>query len=172
MIRLAQHTDGRLALEGTAEQFGLGLHGEAADECGNVRLAINPEISGTLYLGQGALTLEIINVLHGGSASNAAWGAFREGMALGRRRRAVHLLYFWRGENCRRDLDHGVGFHLNQSNPLLHQIGIGKSLWAFTRKLDGRYALATELVVSAKTLNPRGFRYGPYRVWGDLSSAK
>jgi 5-methylcytosine-specific restriction protein A len=93
-------------------------------------------------------------------------------MALGRRRRAVHLLYFWRGENYRRDLDHGVGFHLNQSNPLLHQIGIGKSLWAFTRKLDGRYALAAELVVSAKTLNPRGFRYGPYRVWGDLQRSR
>jgi hypothetical protein len=90
----------------------------------------------------------------------------------GRRRRAVHLLYFWRGENYRRDLDHGVGFHLNQSNPLLHQIGIGKSLWAFTRKLDGRYALAAELVVSAKTLNPRGFRYGPYRVWGDLQRSR
>jgi hypothetical protein len=93
-------------------------------------------------------------------------------MALGRRRRAVHLLYFWRGENYRRDLDHGVGFHLNQSNPLLHQIGIGEGLWAFTRKLDGRYALAAELVVSAKTLNPRGFRYGPYRVWGDLQRSR
>jgi hypothetical protein len=48
VIRFAQHTDGRLALKGTAEHFGLGLHGEAVDECGNVRLAINPEISGTL----------------------------------------------------------------------------------------------------------------------------
>jgi len=80
----------------------------------------------------------------------------------------VHLLYFWRGDNYRRDLDHGVGFHLNQANPLLHQIDIGESLWAFTRKTDGRYVLAAELVVSAKTMNPRGFRYGAYRVWGDL----
>ena len=84
----------------------------------------------------------------------------------------MHLLYFWRGDNYRRDLDHGVGFHLNQANPLLHQIGIGEGLWAFTRKIDGRYALAAELVISAKTMNPRGFRYGPYRVWGDLRRSR
>ena len=84
----------------------------------------------------------------------------------------MHLLYFWRGDNYRRDLDHGVGFHLNQASPLLHQIGIGESLWAFTRKMDGRYALAAELVVSAKTNNPRGFHYGPYRVWGDLRRSR
>jgi hypothetical protein len=84
----------------------------------------------------------------------------------------MHLLYFWRGDNYRRDLDHGVGFHLNQANPLLHQIGIGESLWAFTRKIDGRYALAAELVISAKTMNPRGFRYGLYRVWGDLRRSR
>jgi 5-methylcytosine-specific restriction protein A len=84
----------------------------------------------------------------------------------------VHLLYFWRGDNYRRDLDHGVGFHLNQGNPLLHEIHIGESLWAFTRRADGRYAIATELVVSAKTINPKGFRYGPYRVWGDLGRSR
>jgi 5-methylcytosine-specific restriction enzyme A len=84
----------------------------------------------------------------------------------------VNLLYFWRADNYRRDLDHGVGFHLNQGNSLLHQIGIGESLWAFTRKIDGRYALAAELVISAKTMNPRGFRYGPYRVWGDLRRSR
>ena len=55
---------------------------------------------------------------------------------------------------------------------MLHQIQIGHSLWAFTRKRDGRYALAAELVVSAKTMNPRGFRYGPYRVWGDLQRSR
>jgi 5-methylcytosine-specific restriction protein A len=86
--------------------------------------------------------------------------------------RAVNLLYFWRGDNYRRDLDYGVGFHLNQANPLLHEVGIGDSVWAFTRKLDGRYVLAVELVVSAKTMNPRGFRYGPYRVWGDLQRSR
>jgi 5-methylcytosine-specific restriction enzyme A len=85
---------------------------------------------------------------------------------------SVHLLYFWRGDNYRRDLDHGVGFHLNQANPLLHQIQIGESLWAFTRRTDGRYALAAELVVSAKTMNTKGYRYGPYRAWGDLRRSR
>lgn len=82
----------------------------------------------------------------------------------------MHLLYFWRGDNYRRDLDHGVGFHLNQGNPSLHQIRLGESLWAFTRKTDGRYALAAELVISAKTMNPRGFRYGRTgsgAIWND-----
>jgi hypothetical protein len=84
----------------------------------------------------------------------------------------VHLLYFWRGDNYRRDLDFGVGYHLNQAISLLHRIEIGESLWAFTRKTDDRYALAAELVISAKTMNPRGFRYGPYRVWGDLRRSR
>jgi hypothetical protein len=84
----------------------------------------------------------------------------------------LYLLYFWRGDNYRRDLDYGVGFHLNQASPLLHEIEIGESLWAFTRKPDGRYALAAELVISAKTLNPRGYRYGAYRVWGDLRRSR
>jgi 5-methylcytosine-specific restriction protein A len=84
----------------------------------------------------------------------------------------VHLLYFWRGDNYRRDLNHSVGFHLNQASPLQHQIGIGESLCAFTRKRDGRYALAAELGISAKTMNPRGFRYGSYRVWGDVRRSR
>jgi hypothetical protein len=84
----------------------------------------------------------------------------------------MNLLYFWRGDNYRRDLDYGVGFHLNQANPLLHRIEVGDSLWAFTRKPDGRYALAAELVISAKTMNPRSFRYGAYRVWGNLQRSR
>jgi len=78
------------------------------------------------------------------------------------------LLYFWRGDNYWRDLDFGVGYHLNQANPNLHAIDVGESLWAFTRRRDGAYVLAAELVVSAKTLNPRGYRYGRFRLWGDL----
>lgn len=78
------------------------------------------------------------------------------------------LLYYWRGDNYRRDIDFGAGFHLNQANPLLHEVAIGDSLWAFTRRRDGVYVLAAELVIKAKTLNPKSFRYGQYRVWGDL----
>src|SRR5688500_1452040 len=82
------------------------------------------------------------------------------------------LLYYWRGDNYRRDLDMGAGYHLNQASPALHRIDLGDSLWAFTRRTDGTYVLAAELVVKAKTLNRPGFRYGQYRVWGDLASSR
>jgi hypothetical protein len=82
------------------------------------------------------------------------------------------LIYYWRGDNYRRDLDMGTGYHLNQANPLMHQIEIGDSLWAFTRTADGRYVLAAELVVRAKTLNPPNFRYGRYRIWGNLRRSR
>lgn len=82
------------------------------------------------------------------------------------------LLYHWVGENYRRDLDWGAGYHLNQSNPLLHQIDHGDSLWAFTRTPAGIYVLAAELVVRAKTRNPPRYRYGSYRLWGDLKQSR
>src|SRR5271166_6673831 len=84
----------------------------------------------------------------------------------------MSLLYHWRGDNYRHDLDHGVGYHLNQANPLLHEISLGDSLWAFTRTTCGSYALAAELVVSAKTRNSPSYRYGSYRVWGDLQRSR
>ena len=82
------------------------------------------------------------------------------------------LLYFWRGDNYRRDLDMGAGYNLNQANSVLHDIDIGDSLWAFTRNRAGDYVLAAELVVSAKTRNPKTFRYGSYRLWGDLKKSR
>ena len=82
------------------------------------------------------------------------------------------LLYFWRGDNYRNDLDEGVAFHLNQSSPRLHGIDLGDSVWAFTRNTRGRYVLAAELVVRAKTHNPKGYPYGPYRVWGDRERSR
>ena len=82
------------------------------------------------------------------------------------------LLYHWVGKNYRRDLDWGAGYHLNQSNPLLHEIDLGDSLWAFTRTPAGMYVLAAELIVCAKTKNQPGYRYGPYRVWGDLKLSR
>lgn len=82
------------------------------------------------------------------------------------------LLYFWRGDNYRQDLDYGAGYHLNQATALLHEIEPGGSLWAFTRRADGLYVLAAELVASAKTMNPVGFRYGRYRLWGDLRRSR
>ncbi|MBA2668812.1 MAG: HNH endonuclease [Gemmatimonadetes bacterium] len=82
------------------------------------------------------------------------------------------LLYYWHPKNHRRDLDYGAGYHLNQKNHLLHQVDFGDSLWAFTRTADARYVLAAELVVRAKTHNRPGFKYGPYRVWGDLKLSR
>ena len=82
------------------------------------------------------------------------------------------LLYHWVGKNYRRDLDWGASYHLNQSNPLLHEIEPGDSLWAFTRTPARKYVLAMELVVRAKTRNPPGYRYGEYRLWGDLQLSR
>lgn len=82
------------------------------------------------------------------------------------------LLYFWRADNYRRDLDEGAAFHLNQSSRRLHDVELGDSLWAFTRAATGRYVLAAELVVKSKTLNPAGYPYGPFRVWGDRSRSR
>ena len=82
------------------------------------------------------------------------------------------LLYYWRRDNYQRDLDLGAGYHLNQDNPVMHEVGTGDSLWAFTRTSDGRYVLAAELVVRAKTLNRPDFRYGKYRVWGDVDQSR
>jgi 5-methylcytosine-specific restriction enzyme A len=83
-----------------------------------------------------------------------------------------HLLYFWRGDNYLRDLDFGVGFNLNQTSPTMHRIDVGESLWALSRSRDGVYVLAAELIAKTKTLNPRGYRYGRYRVWGDLTHSR
>jgi len=82
------------------------------------------------------------------------------------------LLYYWRSDNYRRDLDYGVGFHLNSKNKLLHDLSVGDSLWAFTRNREKRFVLAAELVIRSKTRNPPGYRYGPYRVWGDLKQSR
>ena len=83
------------------------------------------------------------------------------------------LLYYWKPDNYYRDLDFGASYHLNQKNPLLHEIEIGDSLWALTRnRKTGRYVLAAELVIKAKTFNPDDFRYGKYRVWGSLVASR
>lgn len=82
------------------------------------------------------------------------------------------LFYYWRPDNYQRDLDLGAGYHLNQANPLLHKIELGDSLWAFTRNKQGRYVLAAELIIKAKTENPPNFRYGRYRVWGDIDFSR
>jgi 5-methylcytosine-specific restriction protein A len=83
------------------------------------------------------------------------------------------LLYFWRWDNYQRDLRYGVGYHLNQRSKGLHAIEPGDSLWAFSRRpSDGAYVLVAELVARAKTINHPRFRYGRYRLWGDLTHSR
>ncbi|HEX6270558.1 MAG TPA: HNH endonuclease [Anaerolineales bacterium] len=36
----------------------------------------------------------------------------------------------------------------------------------------GLYVLAAELIAKAKTINPRNFRYGKYRIWGDINYSR
>jgi len=84
----------------------------------------------------------------------------------------MHLLYYWRPDNYRRDRSFGFGYHLNQASPALASVAPGESVWAFTRNRIGQYALAAELVVRAVTRNPANYRYGAYRVWGDLERSR
>jgi len=83
------------------------------------------------------------------------------------------LLYNWTWGNYLKDLRFGVGYHLNQGSKRLHDVDVGESLWAFSRRPhDGAYVLIAELVVRAKTMNRAGFRYGPYRLWGSLDESR
>ena len=83
------------------------------------------------------------------------------------------LLYYWRPDNYARDRAFGFGFHLNQNAPAMSAAAPGDSLWAFTRrKRDGIYVLAAELIVRAVTRNPPNYRYGAWRIWGDLQRSR
>lgn len=109
---------------------------------------------------------------HRGSRPQAARVADRR-PALGGGVGVVPLLYYWRWDNYLHDLRFGVGYHLNQKSKGLHNLEIGDSLWAFTRRpSDGAYVLVAELVAKAKTINHPRFRYGQYRLWGDLTHSR
>jgi predicted HNH restriction endonuclease len=86
----------------------------------------------------------------------------------------MHLLAQWRIQNYVRDLDEGAGFNFNSGQARLHsEIEVGENLWLFTRLArPPRYYLVARLVVRAKTLNPPGYKYGKYRVWGDLRKSR
>jgi hypothetical protein len=83
------------------------------------------------------------------------------------------LLFYWQPGNYIRDREFGFGFHLNQNSPAMATARPGDSVWAFTRRLrDGVYVLDAELVVRALTRNPPNYRYGRYRIWGDLHRSR
>ena len=83
------------------------------------------------------------------------------------------LLYYWQPDNYRRDASFGFGYHLNQNSPAMSTAVAGDSVWAFTRRRGDRlYVLAAELVVRAVTRNPPNYRYGAFRLWGDLHRSR
>ena len=86
----------------------------------------------------------------------------------------MHLLAYWRLDNYLRDLDEGAGFNFNSRQARLHTaIQPGETLWLFTVvKNPPRFFVVAKLVVRSRTANPPGFKYGDYRVWGDLERSR
>jgi 5-methylcytosine-specific restriction protein A len=68
----------------------------------------------------------------------------------------------------------GAGFNFNSRQARLHSaIEPGETLWLFTVvRNPPRFYLAAKLTIRSKTLNRPGYKYGDYRVWGDLNSSK
>jgi 5-methylcytosine-specific restriction protein A len=87
----------------------------------------------------------------------------------------MDLLAYWRWDNYCADLDEGAGFNFNSNQRRLHTaIEVGERLWLVTGRPSpqgARYVLVGTLTVSAKTFNPPGYKYGRYRVWGNLASS-
>lgn len=87
----------------------------------------------------------------------------------------MDAIAIWNYANYRKDIDAGAGFHFNSNQSRLHTaLSIGDSLWLVTRMLvNGRneYRLAARLVIRAKTINAPNYKYGSYRVWGDVESS-
>ena len=85
---------------------------------------------------------------------------------------AIAIWNYW---NYRKDLDVGAGFHFNSNQSRLHSaLNVGDSLWLVTRAVvNGRneYRLAARLIIRAKTINAPDYKYGSYRVWGDLKTS-
>jgi hypothetical protein len=86
----------------------------------------------------------------------------------------MHLLAYWRLDNYLRDLDEGAGFNFNSKQSRLHSaLHIGDTLWLFTATPNPRrYYIVAKLVIRAKTINSPTFKYGAYRVWGDLKKSR
>jgi hypothetical protein len=87
----------------------------------------------------------------------------------------MDAIAIWNYSNYRKDLDVGAGFNFNSNQQRLHTaINIGDSLWLVTRvvvKGHNEYRLAARLIVRAKTINAPNYKYGSYRVWGDIKTS-
>ena len=89
----------------------------------------------------------------------------------------MDLLAYWRVDNYRRDLDEGAGVNFNSKQTRLHTaIELGETLWLFTRIVGpsgvSEYRILARLVIRSKTINAPSYKYGPFRVWGDLESSQ
>jgi hypothetical protein len=88
------------------------------------------------------------------------------------------LLAYWRYDNYKRDIEEGAGFNFNSSQDRLHSVlELNDSLWLVTGRREPNragmaYYIVARLVIRAKTLNKPGYKYGQYRVWGDLDKSK
>lgn len=59
----------------------------------------------------------------------------------------MHLLYYWKPSNYRKDSEHERSYTLVQNSEAMKSVEHGETLWAFTRNADGRYVLAAALVI-------------------------
>ena len=84
----------------------------------------------------------------------------------------MNLLYYWQPDNYRRDRRYGFGYHLSQNSPIMNSVDNGGTIWAFTRRGDGRYVLAAEFLARRVTRNPAGYTYGKYRAWADTDRTR
>jgi 5-methylcytosine-specific restriction enzyme A len=87
----------------------------------------------------------------------------------------MDAIAIWNYSNYLKDIDVGAGFHYNSNQSRLHiSLNIGDSLWLITRiVIDGinQYRLVARLVVREKTINAPSYKYGAYRVWGDVKAS-
>ncbi len=84
----------------------------------------------------------------------------------------MNLLYYWKPDNYRRDRRYGFGYHLSQNSAVMKHVDNGGTIWAFTRRSDGRYVLAAEFLARRVTRNPVGYTYGKYRAWADTDRTR
>ncbi len=88
----------------------------------------------------------------------------------------MSVLFFWRGDNYRRDMRFfGKSYDLNQNNDLISDLRSGEHIWAFTRRLDKTYVLCLDLIIiSVKRTRPSDpdYRYGKYHAAGDMKRSR
>lgn len=85
----------------------------------------------------------------------------------------MDLLYYWQPDSYARDAQSGFGYHLKQNSSPMTTVTPGNRVWVFTRrKRDKICVLAAELVVAGYTHNPPSYRYGKYRIWGNMQHSR